>query len=63
MNRYFCELNDGKICDNCGECEMCDLNPEKICDNCGKCIEPEGDYETVKIDDVLLNTEGPEKSK
>ena len=60
MNRYFCILNDDKVCDNCGECEMCDLNPEKICNNCGKCIEAEGDYGSVQIDDILLSTEGGE---
>ena len=37
MDRYFCVMEDDKICDRCGECEMCDLNPEKVCDNCGKC--------------------------
>ncbi len=63
MDRYFCVLVDGKICDNCGECEMCDLVPGKVCDNCGKCIEPGGDYEVVKIDDVLINIEGGDGEK
>ena len=61
MDRYFCILKDGKVCDDCGECERCDLNPEKICDNCGKCIETDGDYNGVQIDDILFNTEGEEK--
>jgi len=25
MERYFCILDENKICDRCGECEMCDL--------------------------------------
>ena len=26
----MCQLVDGKICDNCGECQRCDLDPDKI---------------------------------
>ena len=34
----MCQLVDGKICDNCGECQRCDLDPDKICDNCMKSV-------------------------
>ena len=34
-----CVLYDGKICNDCGECNRCDLDPGKICDNCGKCLQ------------------------
>ena len=51
----FCELDENKICDNCGECDRCDLDPRKICDNCGKCIETDKEYNELLIDDILLN--------
>lgn len=38
-----CELDSGKICDNCGDC----LN------------EPRADYLEIIIDDILINTEEP----
>lgn len=34
-----CILYDGKVCNDCGECNRCDLDPNKICDNCGKCLQ------------------------
>ena len=34
-----CILEDGKVCNNCHECDRCDLDPTKICDNCGACID------------------------
>ena len=34
-----CVLYDGKVCNDCGECNRCDLDPGKICDNCGKCLQ------------------------
>lgn len=34
-----CVLYDGKVCNDCGECNRCDLDPDKICDNCGKCLQ------------------------
>lgn len=34
-----CVLYDGKVCNDCGECNRCDLDPNKICDNCGKCLQ------------------------
>lgn len=54
-DRHFCELDENKVCDNCGECERCDLNPKKICDNCGKCIDTGREYNELLIDDILLN--------
>ena len=33
MEKY-CVLQDGKLCDDCGQCNMCDLDPNKVCDNC-----------------------------
>ncbi len=53
MDRYFCILEDDKICDRCGECEMCDLTPDKICDNCGKCIESHKEFEVIEIDEII----------
>lgn len=34
-----CILYDGKVCNDCGECNRCDIDPNKICDNCGKCLQ------------------------
>ena len=48
----MCLLVDGKICDNCGECQRCDLDPEKICDNCMKCVNSGADYAAIEIDDI-----------
>ncbi len=56
-DKRFCELDENKICDNCGECDRCDLDPRKICDNCGKCIETDKEYNELLIDDILLNQE------
>lgn len=47
-----CILYDGRICDNCGECEKCDLDPNKICDNCGKCIDKmqsNNDFRSINV--------------
>lgn len=49
----MCQLVDGKICDNCGECQRCDLDPEKICDNCMKCVNSGADYTAIEIDEIL----------
>jgi len=57
----YCILEDNKICNNCGECDMCDLDPKKRCDNCGKCLD---EYNTdekgfVKIGiDKIMQGEG-----
>ncbi len=50
----MCVLEDGKICNFCGECDYCDLNPFQKCTNCGRCIDEEGEYRELKIDDVIL---------
>lgn len=50
----MCVLEDGKICNDCGECEYCDLNPFKKCTNCGRCIDSEEEYRELKIDQVIL---------
>lgn len=49
-----CVLDENKICDGCGECEICDLDPNKICDNCGKCLDIRDDA-VIKIDGIILN--------
>ena len=36
--RRMCVLEDGKVCDDCGQCNLCDLDPTKICDNCMKSV-------------------------
>ena len=50
----ICVLDDGKICDNCGECNLCDLDSSKQCDNCGKCIGMDADIRAIEIEDVVL---------
>lgn len=51
----YCEIYEGKICDNCNECNICDLDPNKLCDSCGKCIglEDGKDYAELNIDGVF----------
>lgn len=51
---YECVLNDEKICDGCGECEICDLDENKICDNCGNCLDIRDDA-VIKIDAVITD--------
>ena len=48
----MCVLDDEKICDDCGECDVCDLDPLKMCDNCGKCLDIK-DVATIKIDGIV----------
>ena len=48
----YCILYDGKICNDCGECNRCDLDPNKICDNCGKCIQepdPNSEFRSIRL--------------
>jgi len=53
-NKY-CILDDDKYCVNCGECLICDLDPSKVCNNCCKCLDnPTNDYETILIDEIIL---------
>lgn len=54
MDRGFCILDETKLCDNCGECEMCDLDKTKYCDNCGKCISIDDEYAKIKIEDIII---------
>ena len=57
----YCILYDGKICNDCGECNRCDLDPNKICDNCGKCIqEPDPNSEFRSINFVASDDEDGE---
>lgn len=49
-----CILDDEKICDNCGECDLCDLDSSKVCNNCGKCIEIDDDNITINIDKIYM---------
>ena len=53
-NKKMCELDENKICDNCGECNICDFDENKICDNCGKCIGMDADSRAIEIEDVII---------
>ncbi|MBR2699842.1 MAG: hypothetical protein IKE76_14745 [Clostridia bacterium] len=52
MTKY-CVLDETKICDNCGKCNVCDLDPNKICDNCMKCLQTGADYNAIEIDEII----------
>lgn len=56
-----CVLDESKICDNCGECNICDLDPNKICDNCMKCLETNADYKAIEIDEIIDDGTGAEE--
>ena len=60
MNKY-CVLDETKICDDCGECNICDLDPNKICDNCMKCIQSGADYNAIEIDEIISDGTGIEE--
>lgn len=49
-----CVLDENKICNDCGECDVCDLTPDKKCDNCGKCIGLDADSRAIEIEDVII---------
>ena len=49
----MCVLEDNKICDDCGQCNICDLDPSKICDNCMKCVRSGAEYNAVEIDEII----------
>ena len=54
----YCVLKEGKLCDDCGRCNMCDLDPEKVCDNCMRCLRfSDADYLAIEIDDVIEEEE------
>jgi hypothetical protein len=56
MSKQLCQLNELKICNDCGECLICDLDPKKVCDNCYKCLD-EGDYRAIKILEIITDEE------
>ena len=49
----YCLLDETKICDDCGECNVCDLDPNKTCDNCMKCLNTGADYNAIEIDEII----------
>ena len=53
MAEKYCVLVDGKLCNDCGECQRCDLDPNKICDNCMKCVNTGADYNAIEIDEII----------
>ena len=53
-----CVLNENKLCDDCGECNVCDLDPNKICDNCMKCLKTGADYAAIEIDEIIADGAG-----
>lgn len=54
MQKY-CVLDENKLCDDCGECNVCDLDPNKICDNCMKCLQTGADYNAIEVDEILVD--------
>lgn len=52
MEKY-CVLDESKLCDDCGECNVCDLDPNKICDNCMRCLDTGADYRAIEIDEII----------
>ncbi|MBR2798402.1 MAG: hypothetical protein IKF98_02155 [Clostridia bacterium] len=48
-----CVLDENKLCDDCGECNVCDLDPNKICDNCMQCLKTGADYAAIEIDEII----------
>ncbi len=61
MEKRMCVLEDNKVCDDCGQCNLCDLDPTKICDNCMKCIHTGADYNAVEIDEIIDDGTGAEE--
>ena len=49
-----CILDESKLCNDCGECDVCDLDSNRVCDNCGKCIGLDADSRAIEIEDVVL---------
>ena len=49
----YCVLDETKLCDDCGECNVCDLDPNKICDNCMKCLDTGAEYRAIEIDEII----------
>lgn len=61
MKERICVLDDNKICDDCGQCNLCDLDPTKICDNCMKCIRTGAEYNAIEIDEIIDDGTGAEE--
>ena len=57
----MCVLEDGKICNDCGQCSVCDLDPNKICDNCMKCVNSGAEYNAIEIDEIIVDESVDEK--
>ena len=57
----MCILEDGKLCNDCGQCNTCDLDPNKICDNCMKCIHSGAEYNAIEIDEIIIDETAAEK--
>lgn len=60
METKMCVMEEGKICNDCGECTRCDLDPNKICDNCMKCVNTGADFNAIEIDEVFESESIPE---
>ncbi len=56
-----CVLDETKLCDDCGECNICDLDPHKICDNCMQCLKTGADYKAIEIDEIIDDGTGVEE--
>ena len=54
----YCVLDETKVCDDCGQCNVCDLDPNKICDNCMKCLQTGADYRAIEIDEIVDDGSG-----
>jgi hypothetical protein len=48
-----CLLDNSKVCNDCGECEICDLDPGKICDNCCRCLG-DADYAAIEVEKIIV---------
>ena len=57
----YCLLDETKICDDCGECNVCDLDPNKICDNCMKCVNGDDEYRSILVDRIIMPEEAEKK--
>lgn len=60
MTKY-CVLDEAKVCNDCGECNVCDLDPNKICDNCMQCLKTGADYSAIEIDEIIDDGTGREE--
>jgi hypothetical protein len=51
-----CILEPGKLCNQCGACQVCDLDETKICDNCCRCLG-EADYRGIEVTKIIMPPE------